>query len=222
MLVLVTSDFHGYEKAFKATAEIAEEEKSDLLIICGDITNFGTIKQAEKYLSQLVALKKPVLFVPGNCDLPSLLTGEINGAVNLHQKCVLMNDYSFIGIGGAPISPLNTPLEFPEEQMMKWLEMTAEKCSSNKLILVSHSPPYDTKLDLAFIGEHVGSYSVRRFIEERKPIAVFCGHVHEARGIDKIGSSILVNPGPARHGFYAIVNLDEDVKVVLKNFKGKG
>jgi len=68
---------------------------------------------------------------------------------------------------------------------------------------------------MAFSGEHVGSSSVRQYIEERQPSVVFCGHIHEARGIDNIGNALVVNPGPARHNQCAIVDLNEKIEVQL-------
>jgi len=56
---------------------------------------------------------------------------------------------------------------------------------------------------------------VRKFVEDRKPSAVFCGHIHEAHGIDMIGESILVNPGPARHGHCGLVSVNDKIEVEL-------
>ena len=100
------------------------------------------------------------------------------------------------------------------------LELAVSKCSENKkLILISHTPPFNTKVDLAFNGEHIGSRSIRNFVEKYKPIAVFCGHVHEARGIDKIGNTIVANPGPARHGMYALAEVNDEIKVKLESLE---
>jgi len=71
-------------------------------------------------------------------------------------------------------------------------------------IFVSHSPPYDTPLDVIYNGQHVGSLSIRRFIEKwsRKGLllASFHGHIHESPSRSgaihtKIESSFSINPG---------------------------
>ncbi|WP_252901414.1 metallophosphoesterase family protein [Vulcanisaeta sp. JCM 14467] len=77
-------------------------------------------------------------------------------------------------------------------------------------MLVSHYPPYGTNVDKAWNGEHIGSKSVRKLIEDIKPLVVLCGHVHESRGIDKLGSTVIVNPGPLASGYYAIVSVSDD------------
>ncbi|WP_243678145.1 hypothetical protein [Vulcanisaeta distributa] len=80
----------------------------------------------------------------------------------------------------------------------------------SRLILVSHYPPYGTSVDRAWSGAHIGSKSVRKFVEDIKPLAVLCGHVHESRGIDRLGNTIIVNPGPLANGYYAIININDD------------
>ena len=220
MRILVSSDFHGNGLAFQKVASEAQGLKVDCLIICGDITNFGSAKQAENLLSNFRELKMPVIFVPGNCDLPSVLEVEAENFFNIHGKCIELENYSFIGVGGSPLGPLHTPLEFSEDEIADLLTVAFSKCSQNKrLILISHTPPLNTRLDLAFNGEHIGSRSVRHFIEEKAPIAVFCGHVHEAIGIDKINETVVVNPGPAKYGYYAIVEIEREVEVKLRRFE---
>ena len=80
----------------------------------------------------------------------------------------------------------------------------------SRLILVTHYPPYGTGVDKAWNGTHIGSRSVRKLIEDIKPLAVLCGHVHESRGIDKVGNTIIINPGPLFEGYYAIVSINDD------------
>jgi Icc-related predicted phosphoesterase len=42
----------------------------------------------------------------------------------------------------------------------------------------------------------LGSESVRRFIEEQQPKWFFCGHIHEAEGVEaQLGATRAVNVG---------------------------
>lgn len=51
-------------------------------------------------------------------------------------------------------------------------------------VFVSHSPPFDTDLDVIYTGQHVGSLSVRRFIahwaRQGNLVASLHGHIHES------------------------------------------
>ncbi len=59
-----------------------------------------------------------------------------------------------------------------------------------RTLVLFHAPPYDTVLDRAALDGrtfehvpldvHVGSIAVRRFVEERQPLATLHGHVHES------------------------------------------
>jgi Icc-related predicted phosphoesterase len=71
-------------------------------------------------------------------------------------------------------------------------------------IFVSHSPPYFTHLDILDNGLHVGSISIKRFIEkwsnENQIIVSLHGHIHgspkRSGSIHSfIGSTMCINPG---------------------------
>lgn len=71
-------------------------------------------------------------------------------------------------------------------------------------ILISHAPPYQTKLDVLYTHEHVGSIAVREFIEKwgaRGLLqACFHGHIHESprvsgSDVDSIAGVECWNPG---------------------------
>jgi hypothetical protein len=214
--VVVVSDFHGSLEASRQAASKAEQIHADVVIVSGDITDFGSVQNARQLLSPLAELQLPVLFVPGNCDPPSLAEINLKNARCIHGSCATYNNVMFAGVGGGPISPFNTPFEMTEDQIMKVLNQSFRQCQPKPWrILVSHTPPKNTKLDAAFSGEHVGSSSLRQYIEKKQPSIVFCGHIHEARGIDNIGNTVIVNSGPARHSQCAVANINEDIEVRL-------
>jgi Icc-related predicted phosphoesterase len=212
MKVLVGTDFHSKESVFEAFAEKAEENNVDVIVVCGDITHFGNLQEAQHLLSLLTDLRVPVLFVPGNCDPPSLTGVDIEGVTCIHGKTVSIGDITFLGVGASPPTPFSTPFEMSEDKILETLNRASSNLPVNKwFVLVSHSPPWNTRLDRTSLGLHAGSRSVRRFIEERQPSIVFCGHIHEAKGKEKIGKTIIINPGPARHGDYAIASFNTEL-----------
>jgi len=216
MKLLVTSDFHGSLEASHRAASKAQIVEADIVVVCGDVTHFGSVKDAQKILAPLITLKIPILYVPGNCDPPQLAEAQISGAVCLHGICQIQGNASFLGLGGAPASQFYSLFEMTEKAIMETLSQGVKFCLQNKwFVVVSHSAPKDTRVDLAFSNIHAGSVSLRRFIEEKKPNIVFCGHIHEARGIDHIGETLIVNPGPVRHNNCAIVNFNEKIEVKL-------
>ena len=56
--------------------------------------------------------------------------------------------------------------------------------------------PCGTALDRVHEGLHAGSRSVREFVDRNQPDYLFCGHIHEAEGVDiEIGKTKPVNVG---------------------------
>ena len=85
---------------------------------------------------------------------------------------------------------------FSEEELAQYLEESIAGLPEGlPLVLVSHQPPYGTVCDQLDNGQHVGSHAVRAFIEQHQPLVCFCGHIHSGVGKDRIGESVILNPG---------------------------
>ncbi len=209
MRILAASDIHGAVAMLKY---MLRKENADILVLAGDLSN-NSLNEARNVLQVARSYNMSVVFVPGNMDPPVLLDTEFfEGAVNLHGKVEDILGISFGGIGGGGISPFNTPIEFDEKECWQKLSNLDDID-----ILISHVPPYKTRLDVVKPGMHVGSKSLLKFLKERQPILCICGHIHEAYGTDFVGRTALVNPGPLMWGRYAIIELhDRNVRLVLR------
>ena len=209
MKILVMGDIHGQcQNIFN----YLQKNKSDLIILTGDITHFGPEKLGEEILNEICIFDIPTLAIPGNCD-PLSIYGEIenSNAINIHNRSLIIKNIGICGFGGSNTTPFNTPLEFAEMQIYSQLEKIISQIENEEIrILVTHVPPYNTKADLLPSGEHVGSESLRRIIEEYQPTLNLCGHIHESKAIDKIGETIILNPGESSQGYAAIVEINEE------------
>ena len=106
---------------------------------------------------------------------------------------------------------LPTPNEITESDFEKlFSQVTADLQPNQPETLVCHQPPYNTQNDLAQGKIHVGSKAVRAIIEKRQPLICFTGHIHEGTGIDTIGKTKIVNPGPLSEGKYAYAEVTID------------
>jgi Icc-related predicted phosphoesterase len=102
-----------------------------------------------------------------------------------------------------------------EEEIESALLGAAEGIEPGKpVIIVSHQPPRGVKGDRLRSGSHVGSTALRAFIEEVKPLICFTGHIHEGRGIDSIGPTRIVNPGPLGYGCHAYAVVSRKVETL--------
>jgi len=220
---LVVSDIHGNVRSLKAVIE-SELNSMNALLVAGDLSSYsGEYVDVLKVLNTVALKNKKVIVVIGNMDSPNLINIINNSYPSitcLHGTITKLGNLITAGLSGGLYSPFNTPFELSENDFERLIANIIKEIGNIKnehLVLLSHTPPYGTKVDLTFTGLHVGSKSIRKFVEEFKPLIVISGHIHEARGVDKLGSTLIVNPGPLFKGYYAILNIeDKNVKVNLK------
>jgi len=211
--ILAVADFHGLPDADANLLKFLERGY-DCLVLIGDLTDFGPLSVAEDILTKARSTGLPTLAVPGNCDPKSVLEVLDKHGVNLHAKLTEIDDITFVGLGGSNLTPFNTPFELTEAEIKEELDELTRALDHN-FVLVTHTPPYDTLVDRTNAGMHVGSKSIRQFIEEKQPIAALCGHVHEARNTDGLGRTLIVNPGSIGKGYAAEVVVENGANAKL-------
>jgi Icc-related predicted phosphoesterase len=191
--ILAISDLHGTEAGFKATHALLSEHKPDALVLCGDITHFGPASWARKFLG---SIEIPMLAVNGNCD-----TDDVSRVIASNEKANLLNlkkelfGLNFVGLAYPP---------------RLWFDESFGRVD----VLVSHAPPLGCN-DALPGGGSIGDRQVREIVLRFSPRLVLSGHVHEARGIVKLGECVCVNPGPAKNGFGSVIEIGNDVGATL-------
>jgi hypothetical protein len=214
MKIAYLVDVHGHVEAVPSA--IAEIGAVDLLVVGGDITTGGTPEQAEGAVERWRPLAPHFLALAGNMDSPAIDARLADLGVALDGRGLRFGDVGVFGVSAAPISPLHTPYELPERELERRIEAglaAVEGCRVK--IFCPHAPPLETACDRLRSGAHVGSSAVRSVVERAQPDLVLCGHIHESRGVDEIGRSRVVNPGPAIAGHYAVVEIGDAVTVRL-------
>jgi len=212
MKIIGIADIH--DRLDYPAAAIEQLRSSDLVLIAGDITNFGDKDEAQKVIQRIAEYNPRILAVPGNCDRAGVNRMISEYGMNLHGTSTVFGGVMFLGLGGCNKTLFHTPMEYADDEMTAIFSKFERMPGIDKCVLVTHVPPYKTKLDRIFIGLHVGSKPVRRFIERFQPDIALCGHIHEARGVDTLGKTVIINPGPfPKH--YALLDLGEKAEYVL-------
>ncbi|PKP58269.1 MAG: YfcE family phosphodiesterase [Candidatus Altiarchaeales archaeon HGW-Altiarchaeales-1] len=202
--ILVIADIHGNFAGEKIQRILEEREISEIFIL-GDFAKHGCIgclENVENFLNTL-ALHRKIYAIPGNCDGREILRifEKFNG--NEHNKVGRVDEITntdFIFFGGSNITPFNSIFEYSEDEIYENLKKLFEGAKSERKILLTHCPPYNTNCDFA-IGRHAGSTAIRRVIEEFQPEINFCSHVHQCYGKeDFIGKTRIVNVGELKRG----------------------
>ncbi len=183
-----------------------ELKSADLVIVTGDLTNYNGRKEAEKVIEEIMKYNENILAQLGNLDQPEVNDYLTEKGINLHRNGFIRDDIGIFGVGGSNPTPFNTPTEFSESEIETFLLDGFDKAKDAKYkIMVPHVPPKETKLDIISTGAHVGSQSVRDFIVTHKPDIALSGHIHEARGNDTIGDTVVLNTGMFQEGGYVII-----------------
>ncbi|BFH73743.1 metallophosphoesterase [Sulfurisphaera javensis] len=197
----------------------------------------GWIKIAEEKLKDY---KVPIYVNLGNDD-PEFLFDVIAESNIMHKaegEIIIIGDHEMISYGYVNPTPWHTPREQDEDTLYKNLREIASKVQDqSKAIYNLHAPPYNTHLDNAplldenlkpvvkggeIVFTHVGSVSVRKIIEEFQPLVGLHGHIHESRGFDKIGRTMVFNPGSEYsegilHSLYLVLEGDKVKTYMFRN-----
>jgi uncharacterized protein len=227
MRIIAFGDVHMATRTCEGIPGIRE---ADLIILTGDLTNFGSRAEVRQVLEQIMAYNPNVLAQLGNLDHFEVNEYLEQLGINLHgQSRLVQSSICIIGIGGSNPTPFRTPTEFSEDELMaiatrayrQGLEYVslAEPAFGKKIpiLLVSHVPPANTLVDRLVHGQHVGSTAIRKLIETYQPDLCITGHIHEAKGEDRIGRTKIINPGMLRKGGWIDIHLSQStLHAVLK------
>jgi Icc-related predicted phosphoesterase len=214
MRLLCITDLHGDPRALERIIDAAGDV--DVLLLGGDITHFGTPNIAEDIVRRAQRRCPQVMAVAGNCDSRAIDDRLVELGISLFRRGIQHEGVGFYGVSAMP-PWMGNMYELSEEEIGDALRAGRQLLEGCELeVVLSHTPPRDTQLDCTRSGQHVGSSSVRRFVEQVQPALVVCGHIHESRGIDKLGPSTLVNCGAAVRGHYALADVNAEVRVELR------
>lgn len=199
---IVLADVHGSVRYLPSI--VPELSQAAGVFIAGDITNFGGAEEAARIIDSIAAVNDNILAVAGNCDLKGVEQCLEERGMGLHCKAKVQGALCCAGANGLPSH------EQGEASVMRLLEEVVQPHHASALVVVTHQPAYATGVDGLRGSRYSGSRALRQFIESQEPLLAISGHVHEAAGVDRLGKTTLVNPGPFGAGHYAVVTFEQD------------
>jgi Icc-related predicted phosphoesterase len=151
----------------------------------------------------------PMFIAPGNDDW--FVIDDMIDAAKLVRPCdrrmVDLEGHEMITSSASNPTPWDTPREMSEEDLETHLfELCGLVKNFETAIFNFHVPPYGYSLDLcpkldenltmaADEKIHAGSIGAKKAIEKFQPLLGLHGHIHESRGAQKSGRTLLINPG---------------------------
>jgi uncharacterized protein len=155
-------------------------------------------------------------------DIPCILNGgnddifdidpiiESSPTVTFAEGKVLdLGGFYMASMGWTNPTPWDTHREAPESDLALKIDAVAASVPDlSRAIFNFHAPPYGTGLDEApaldaslrpthggAVMKPVGSTAVREAIVKYQPLLSVHGHIHESKGVARLGRSLAVNPG---------------------------
>ncbi|MEE9508432.1 MAG: hypothetical protein V3V44_04015 [Anaerolineales bacterium] len=139
---------------------------------------------------------------------------EKSETIEVHDGRIidLGEGFEIFGLSNSNMTPWNCPRDITEEELEVKIEKLAGQINNmDRAIFDIHVPPYgagideapelteDMKMVLDSTGTPnmipVGSTAVKEALLKYQPMLGLHGHIHEAAGIRKLGSTTIVNPG---------------------------
>jgi Icc-related predicted phosphoesterase len=158
------------------------------------------------------------VYVTGGNDDPLEIEEILNGSdavINAQDRVCRIDDYhEMISSGLSNPTPWNTRREVSEVKLGESIEAMVSKVNDmGNAIFNIHAPPKDSELDTCplldasvsppkpimkqgqMIMYGAGSTAVRACISRHQPLLGLFGHIHESRGVLRIGRTLCINPG---------------------------
>jgi Icc-related predicted phosphoesterase len=187
--LLIFSDIHNDWK----TLERLLAREADYYIAAGDQVTWA--RGMDRCGEILKSRNDKVYVLPGNhesADQVAAMCARF-GLHDLHERHIQVGNWHVAGLGYSSPTPFNTPGEYSEAQIAARLERFADL---RPLVLICHCPPFGTPLDQIRPELHAGSRAVKSFLEQHPPEYFFCGHIHEAEGVEiSLGATRARNVG---------------------------
>lgn len=185
--IVCVSDTHGAH-------DITVVPDGDILLHAGDLTRHGLLDEVDAFDAWLGRLPHPhKVVIAGNHDwcferTPAEARRRLTNAVYLEDEAVVIGG---LKVYGSPWQPRFFDWAFNldrgPELAAKWALIPADTD-----VLVTHGPP-DGILDLTRRWLRVGDADLLARVREVRPKLHVFGHIHEAAGVYRSGSTLFVN-----------------------------
>ena len=128
MKIISFGDVHMATRNLERMGEVMRD--CDLIILSGDLTNFGGIDDARKVITDVRRACPAVLAVSGNLDQREVIPFLEQDGIALHGKGRVIEGVGIFGCGGSNITPFGTPTELSEDEIYSTLRAGYDSCAT--------------------------------------------------------------------------------------------
>src|SRR5215467_10235478 len=214
MRIAATADLHfsppSYDRIREPFTRVREE--ADVLVIAGDLTNYGKPDEMHSLLNALVRLRIPIIAVLGNHDYESCQEQELMKMMTTEGIKVLDgSSYERDGVGFAGTKGFiggfgrGVLTAFGEKEVKAFvqasidetlkLERALSMLRTEKIVIVTHySPVVDTvRGEPAEIWPYLGSSRLAEVIDRHGAVLSLHGHAHHGQLTGKTTGGVPVH-----------------------------
>ena len=200
MRIAATADLHFGKSSTGVLQPLLSQitTGADVLVLAGDITDYGTPDEARNFVKELsAAVKVPVVAVLGNHDFEAGAEREIQQILADHSVCVLDGDTCEVqgvgfagvkgfagGFGRRALGPWGEPIikQFVHEAVNEALKLESAlaRLRTDKKIVVMHYAPVQSTVEgePCEIYPYLGSSRLEEPLGRYAVTAVLHGHAH--------------------------------------------
>jgi Icc-related predicted phosphoesterase len=199
MRIAATSDLHftpqGYDRIREPLSHVKDE--ADVLVIAGDLTNYGKPEEMQSLLNALVRLRIPIIAVLGNHDYESGQEQDLMKMMTTEGIKVLDgSNYERDGVGFAGTKGFlggfgrGMLTAFGEKEVKAFvqagldetlkLERALTMLRAPKIVIVTHYAPVCETVEGEphEIWPYLGSSRLAEVIDRHQAVIAFHGHAH--------------------------------------------
>ena len=199
MRIAALADLHFtpalYEN-IKSKLELVRQD-ADLLVLAGDLTNFGKTTEMEPLLNALVRLRLPIVAVLGNhdyesgqeCELMKMMTDEgikvLDGTAYERDGVGFAGTKGFIGgFGRGVLTAFGEPeikkiVQATIDETLKLERAMSQLRTEKRVVVLHYAPVADTvKGEPAEIFPYLGSSRLAEVVDRHGANLVLHGHAH--------------------------------------------
>src|SRR5204863_9974766 len=199
MRIAATADLHFTAQRYSALRDQLNQvrDEADLLVLAGDLTNFGQPAEMEPLLNALVRLRVPTVAVLGNHDYESgrevelmrMMTAEgikvLDGSSYERDGVGFAGTKGFLGgFGRGVLTAFGEPevkafVQAASDEAVKLERALAQVRAEKRVVVVHYAPVIDTvKGEPPEIYPYLGSARLSEVVDRHGAVLVLHGHAH--------------------------------------------
>ena len=176
----------------------------DLVLMTGDLTDFGRPEEYALLQELLRPLSMPVYVIPGNHDERGALLKAFGNEDYLDGKT---SDFVQYTIENYPIRLIGLDTSIPGDsqgtlcsERLDWLDARLNEQPDRPTVLFMHHPPFKTGIDAMDRQGFIDADRLGALVESHPQVQhIICGHVHRPIHVQWHGVTVSVGPSASHY-----------------------